>query len=311
MANPVREAPPRNDWLVLGTGAMACLWTASLLGAGTAVRMRAHRPAATEAYHELTLLTAAGGQRFAVRLEAEADRSAVRQLLVCTKAGAVQAALEALRPRIAADACIVLLQNGMGYQEPARALLPRARVYAAATTEGAWCEAPLRVHHAGRGATVVGRWPEGGLDEARSVAVALGGGLLALQPTATIAAELWRKLAVSCAINPLTALHACANGALLDDPGIAREFDALCAEIARVLAALGQPAIAAGVASAARQVARATAANRSSMLQDLRAGRRTEIDWITGHLCAEARRCGVPCPLNDALLAAVHAREAR
>jgi 2-dehydropantoate 2-reductase len=46
----------------------------------------------------------------------------------------------------------------------------------------------------------------------------------------------------------------------------------------------------------------ATAANQSSMLRDVLQGRPTEIDYITGYLCSEADRLGVPCPANQQLL---------
>jgi 2-dehydropantoate 2-reductase len=49
-------------------------------------------------------------------------------------------------------------------------------------------------------------------------------------------------------------------------------------------------------------VIRATAANYSSMLQDLRAGRGTEIKYITGYLLRIAARHGVPAPHNRALM---------
>lgn len=308
MSIATRPPPPDHDWLVLGTGAMACLWTASLLAAGRSVRMRARMPPAREAYHELIVASQGGEHRFGALLEAREACTPVARVLVCTKAGAVTEALGALRPRIAGGAAVVLMQNGMGFQDAAAALLPQARVYAALTTEGAWREAPFRVRHAGRGATLIGRWPQG---EARDIAHELGAGLLEVRPSGAIGTEAWRKLAVNCAINPLTALHGCANGALLEQPALRREFEALCGEIAAVLTALGHAALAGEVPATARRVARATAANRSSMLQDLAAGRSTEIDWITGFLCAAARRQGVPCPLNETLLAAVHAREPR
>jgi len=120
---------------------------------------------------------------------------------------------------------------------------------------------------------------------------------------------LWKKLAVNCAINPLTALHGCANGELLTQPALRREFDAVCAELAVILAGLGHADIAPGIAEEAARVARATAANRSSMRQDLEAGRETEIAFITGFLCERARAAGLSCPLNEALFAAVRARE--
>jgi 2-dehydropantoate 2-reductase len=141
------------------------------------------------------------------------------------------------------------------------------------------------------------------------VASELGGSGLRVRLAENIHQALWKKLAVNCAINPLTALHGCANGELLTQPALRCEFDAVCAELAVILAGLGHADIAPGIAEEAARVARATAANRSSMRQDLEAGRETEIAFITGFLCERAREAGLPCPLNEALFAAVRARE--
>jgi hypothetical protein len=110
---------------------------------------------------------------------------------------------------------------------------------------------------------------------------------------------MWRKLAVNCTINALTAVHGCPNGALLEPGAAGDEFAALCAETATVLEALGQHAIAAELPATAAEVARRTATNRSSMLQDALARRRTEIDYINGFWrarpaspsCALCARC--------------------
>jgi 2-dehydropantoate 2-reductase len=126
---------------------------------------------------------------------------------------------------------------------------------------------------------------------------------------ANIEPLLWRKLAVNCTINPLTALRGCCNGDVLGAQH-RQAFEALCAEISDVLRALGHTALAGRIASDAEGVARATAANRSSMRQDLDAGRQTEIAFINGFLVERAQEQGVPCPLNAALVEAIRAREA-
>jgi 2-dehydropantoate 2-reductase len=52
-----------------------------------------------------------------------------------------------------------------------------------------------------------------------------------------------------------------------------------------------------------------TAENRSSMLQDVESGRRTEIDYITGHLLNVAKQHGLDAPLNRALLEHIAQRD--
>jgi 2-dehydropantoate 2-reductase len=203
---------------------------------------------------------------------------------------------------------VVLLQNGVGFQESVRLTLPAARVFSAVTTEGAFLEAELCVRHAGRGHTQLGLHPRAEAATAAALATELSGGGLAVEPVADIEAALWRKLAVNCAINPLTALHGCRNGRLLEDCVLYAEFSALCTELETVFAGLGRGAIARTLRDQASAVARATANNRSSMLQDLEAHRETEIDFITGQLCRVARGAGIPCPRNESLLADVRRR---
>ena len=55
-------------------------------------------------------------------------------------------------------------------------------------------------------------------------------------------------------------------------------------------------------------MAAATAQNRSSMLQDIEAGRTTEIGFINGHIADEARRLGVSAPVNTTLRALVESK---
>jgi 2-dehydropantoate 2-reductase len=117
------------------------------------------------------------------------------------------------------------------------------------------------------------------------------------------------KLAVNSAINPLTALHQCRNGELLQLPDIAAQVAQLCAELSRVAASAGQALAPATLAAAVFAVIRDTAANRSSMLQDLSQRRRSEIDFINGYIVQCARRAQLACPAHAALWQAVKARE--
>ncbi|KAF1024442.1 MAG: 2-dehydropantoate 2-reductase [Pseudomonas sp.] len=102
-----------------------------------------------------------------------------------------------------------------------------------------------------------------------------------------ILTRLWRKLALNCAINPLTVLHACRNGELQAHQC---EVATLCAELTDLLQCCGQPAAANDLHSEVERVIHATAANYSSMYQDVAAGRRTEIRYLLGYACQAAAR---------------------
>ncbi|MOA38039.1 2-dehydropantoate 2-reductase [compost metagenome] len=93
-------------------------------------------------------------------------------------------------------------------------------------------------------------------------------------------------------------LYGCRNGGLQAHAG---EVAALCHELSALLAACGQPAAAAGLHEEVERVIAATAANYSSMYQDVAAGRRTEIAYLLGHACREATHRQLTLPRLQAL----------
>jgi len=115
-----------------------------------------------------------------------------------------------------------------------------------------------------------------------------------------IAAERFRKLLANVCINPITALYGVRNGALRRRP-YSLLAARLAGEAAAVLSAAGLRISAAEALERVMRVAAATARNRSSMLQDVLAGRRTEIEHLTGALLRLARRHEVPAPTHRAV----------
>ena len=126
-----------------------------------------------------------------------------------------------------------------------------------------------------------------------------GGFLVEMSPDPN--ALLWGKLVINAAINPLTALLRVQNGELLERPA-ARE---LLAEVAKEAASI---ATRQGISLpypdpvlAVEEVARNTAANYSSMLQDVMRGTVTEIEAINGAIVRVGEHMGVPTPVNRLL----------
>src|SRR5690606_31811199 len=115
---------------------------------------------------------------------------------------------------------------------------------------------------------------------------------------------LWLKLAVNCAINPLSALHDCPNGEVPERAGAI--FEPLLAELHALLSSEGVSLSLAELRERILAVIRATASNSSSMRQDVLAGRRTEIDFILGHAWRSARQAGLSTPVLDALYLQLH-----
>jgi 2-dehydropantoate 2-reductase len=243
----------------------------------------------------LTLVEDGQANLHPIAAETPSHGAPIRRLLVACKAYDAEEATAALAPRLAPGAEIILLQNGLGSQEAVAARLPRARCVFASSTEGAFREGDFRVVYAGRGHTWLGvqgerRTPEW-LDDLQAADIPH-------QWTHDILAKLWRKLALNCAINPLTVLHDCRNGDLRDWP---HEVAGLCAELAELLRQAGQPEAAEDLHAEVLRVIDGTAANYSSMYQDVAQGRRTEIAYLLGHACAQAERLQLRLPRLDDL----------
>lgn len=116
---------------------------------------------------------------------------------------------------------------------------------------------------------------------------------------ADIRAARLRKLLANVCLNPVTAVFGVRNGELRKPPYSAFA-GALAREAAPVLAAEGLRLTPAEAIARVMDVARATARNRSSMLQDVLAGRRTENEHLTGALLHLARRHRVAVPTHVA-----------
>jgi 2-dehydropantoate 2-reductase len=118
---------------------------------------------------------------------------------------------------------------------------------------------------------------------------------------------LWSKLVINAAINPLTALLRVTNGQLLERPAARTLVAAAAREAADVAAALGLRLTYPDPVAAAESVARRTASNTSSMLQDVMRGAPTEIDAICGAIVSAGEEWGVPTPVNGILWLLVRA----
>lgn len=292
-------------WYILGAGAIgrlwACLFEQSRLPATLLLRNRAAL-SRWLACGPLELIERDRTRHCTLQAEVASASSPINHLLVTTKAHDTLSALQAIQPRLRPGCEIVLLQNGMGQQEAAQSLLPGCRFWAATTTAGAWLEPPSRLHCVSRGETLVGPLSSG-LPELPSGWHRLP---LPLKPCEDMLPVLWRKLAINCAINPLTAVENCRNGELLH-PDRLQQLRRICAEVEQVAQAAGITLFETPLHRQAEAVALATGDNLSSMLQDIRHKRPTEIEHITGYLCRRAQELGIDTPLNTRLLQQIRA----
>jgi 2-dehydropantoate 2-reductase len=225
--------------------------------------------------------------------------------------------LTATADLVAPDGCVIALQNGLGNVEqvvaavgPDRALGGRVIFGAVLSRPGVArvtvCADPIAI-----GAGVPGR--DVAEDEARAWSARCAAAGIPTEYTPRVHAHLWTKVFYNAALNPLGALFGQPYGALAADEDTRAIMDAVFDEGFAVAAARGVVPLV-PTADAYRELfygrlVPATAHHRSSMLQDLERGRRTEIDAINGCIWRFGRDAGIPTPVNATLTRLVRWRE--
>jgi 2-dehydropantoate 2-reductase len=304
------------DIVLAGPGALGCL-LASLIGrtaGGHRLTILDHRPARAAQLTDQGLFYQQGDcrQRVALQVVSDPDQLAGADIVVlCVKSSAVVSCLQRCRPLLGRQTLLVFLQNGISHLEVAGHCGDAAVAYGT-TSEGATLLGPGTVRHAGVGRTFLGF-----LDPPTALAAELLGRFTALLTAAGMAAvesndilsRLWAKLLVNVGINALTATLDCSNGALLELPGVKQRMMAAVSEARQVAEAQGI-AVADDPWQMTETVCRQTASNISSMLQDIRRQRPTEIGAINGAVVDLGQRLGVATPENLRLTREVLALEA-
>jgi len=325
---------------VIGTGALGCLFAARLASCaevwmlGTWAEGVAAAAGAGVRVHEMD------GTMRCVPIRAVADpvqAPPADVALLLVKSYQTDRAAAWAAQVLAPDGLAVTLQNGLDNGPRVARAVGATRTVVGVTFEAATLLGPAEVRHAGRGPTLLGpgagavpvsqasglrghvpqasglrsaeHKPEACVTSPRSQAEGSYYGLVALLRQAGFAVEvaldiegiLWGKAVVNAAINPLTALWRVPNGELLATADRRALLADLAREAAAVAAARGITLPYPDPVARVEEVCRATAANRSSMLQDIERGRPTEIDSINGVIVAEGRRLAVPTPLNETI----------
>ncbi len=284
--------------LIIGTGALATLFAARLSSAGNDITLLGTWQDGLNALRQngARLVDDEGGeQRVRVRVvEQPQDCPDTKYALVLVKSWQTERAACQLADCLASDGLALTLQNGLGNREILGAKLGAGRTALGTTTGGATLLGPGLVKAGGEGLLSLEAHPA--LDP---LATALKSAGFKLEIVEDARSLVWGKLVINAAINPLTAMLRVPNGELLERPAARRLMHDLAEEAAAVAAAEKVKLAFNDPAEAAEEVARKTATNRSSMLQDVLRGAPTEIDAICGAITRAGQRHHVPTPANQ------------
>lgn len=290
-------------WHILGPGAIGCLMAYRLTQSGERVTLLGRHRHPTQVSLDYRAPQGASAS-ISVDYQNVAELSApIERLLITTKSYGTAAALTPLNAFISPATVLLLLQNGMGQHEWLRSRYPQNPLLLGSISHGVRRLAPFQIHHTGFGRCLIGP----GSDNASASLISPllhteGPELWPVEWQPDIETFLWHKLAVNTAINPLTVYYDCLNGELLDSGAREQHLEQILEEFAVVANALNIAPPDKGYLALAKDVAAATAGNSSSMREDIRAGRPSEINAITGYLLHRAQQLGIPCPYNREML---------
>jgi len=303
------------DVLIYGGGAVGLGLASCLIRPGNRLPI-VLRPATVAALQSEGLLRT--GIFGCVRAEPQAFRSHASLeladgpydfVLICTKSFDSAAAAEILagqKGRLGGETPLVLFQNGWGNAEAFAAHFEKRRIYSARVITGFRRPRPHEVEitvHAD--AIHIGSLFGADLSVIEPLCRAIDRGGIPCASTEAIEQDLWAKMLYNCALNPLGAILGVPYGTLAEASSTRMLMDRIVEEVFAVMHAAGYrthwAAPSEFLAVFYGRLVPDTAQHKSSTLQDLAAGKRTEIDALNGAVIQLARRHGVPVPYNEAV----------
>lgn len=296
----------------MGAGAMGCLYGGHLAEAGVDVSLvdiwREHVDAINaKGLH----MTGVSGDRV-VHVPATTDPETVGEIdlmLLFVKSYDTAQAMRDSGSLIGGDTYVLTLQNGLGNLEAITEAVGAGRVLGGTTSHGSTLVGPGEIRHAGVGPTVIGTLDGGSRSMAETAADMFNGAGLQTRVSGDVRGDIWGKVLVNLGINALTALTGLRNGQLLEIPELRLLMRLAVEEGMMVAEADGVDLGPLDHLAHVYEVAEATGVNRSSMLQDVDRGRRTEIDALNGAVVGLGEKLGVETPVNRALTSLVKGLE--
>jgi 2-dehydropantoate 2-reductase len=289
---------------VVGAGAIGCLFGGRLHRAGQSVLLIHHRISVAASIEKKGVsIRERSGNVVRANIQTRTRLSTHDKpelVLVTVKAYDTEAVASLLEKSIGSNVPVLSLQNGLGNVETLERHLGSDSIIASTTAEGALSTGPGKVIHTGSGITWVGEM-NGKLSE-RCLAIE---GTFRRAGFSTVISNningvLWAKAVVNSAINPISAITRVRNGEVRKTPGLREIASRVISEGSAAARANGIHLEPPPKALLGRVLA-LTAGNKSSMLQDIEAGRKTEIRQLNGSISRLGRLVGVSTPFNDLL----------
>jgi 2-dehydropantoate 2-reductase len=290
-----------NTYTVIGPGALGCCCSHILSEAGHDIVLIDHRPDRARVLAREGITFEREGRETCRQIPVDCeipDRGGMA--LICVKAGALGELIQEWGARLDPFDGIALLQNGGQWIEQSGDI-GNPHVGGGVVYFGVTLLSPGCIRWAGDGPMLIGALGPTGKAPLQEIGDDLKAAGLKAEYTGSIHREVWKKLLVNLAINPLTVKFDCANGELLDGGPREELLMQIAGEGLAAAAAAGHAFEREAILATVRGTCRKTMANISSMLADVRKGLTTELEAITGFVLHIADQAGLDLPLNRKL----------
>jgi 2-dehydropantoate 2-reductase len=297
---------------VVGAGAMGSIFGACFVRGGHDTVLVDVAHGLIERINTAGVTIVRDGEETVTRVPATSDTASVGQVdavAFCVKCYHTESAVELARPLVGPETVVASLQNGWGNGDVLAQAFPAEQIVVGVTYNSGTVLDVAKVAHPGVGPTTLGSFADGTTEGAERLAGALSDGGLEARVASPVRPEIWKKLILNAASLPSAALTGMTAGAMGASEDMCALMSATAAEAVGVARALGFDIDERERIDTILSVSKRAGSTKASMLQDVEAGRRTEIDVINGAVVRAADEVEVPVPLNRAFVQLIHGWE--
>ena len=298
---------------IVGTGAMGSVYAGLFASAGHEVwaidRWREHVDAMRK--NGLRVEGASGDRTVQVHATTEPrDAGPCDLVVLATKAMHVADAAASLKSLLKSETPVLSIQNGLGGPDTAASILGKERVMVGVVGGfGASMRAPGHAHHNGMELVRLGEFGGPITPRLKKVEEVWRGAGFRVKVFDDIDQLVWEKLICNCSLSGPCAVSGLTTGEVMADPDLAKVSAACATEAFDVARKKGVRLGFDDPVAYTREFASKIPLARPSVLLDLLARRKSEIDVINGSIPRVGREVGLAAPVNEAITALVHAKE--
>lgn len=294
--------------MVMGAGAVGSLIGGFLADSGYDVTL-VGRPSHVNSINE-NGLKITGVTNKIIKVKATTNPICADLVLLTTKSYDTKEATKQISNALGSETTVLSLQNGLGNLEVISGIISEKNVMGGIAFMGSIFVEAGHIKHTGIGRIVIGELDGNISDRIKAIVGIFQKAKIPVEITEDIKSQIWDKLIVNVGINAPAALARIRNGQIIEYKETKWVMEEAICEAILVANKIGMK-ISDNLVEKTIEVAKKTARNKCSMLQDFERGKTTEIDAINGAIVELGKKHGVKTPVNQTLFSLVKGFEMR